>query len=108
MNKFNDILHSFIYVELYKLTMLGILRQSDSELIESKIRKSISDNFKENFYIELEYKDVLHGYSGEWRVYTKKRNLLKKRYALMFNLYDEKFTLHKKNLRKLTIDNILT
>jgi len=107
MDKFNHILYSFIYVELYKLTVLGRLRQSDSTFIESKIIKSISENFREDYHIEIKYEDVSHGYSGVWKVnYTKKR-VFKKRYPLKFDLHDDEFILHKKTLRNLTIKRLL-
>lgn len=107
MGKFNHALYSFIYVELYKLTILNRLRQSDSELIESKIKMSVSENFEEKFNIRLKYKDVSHGYSGEWYVYYDNIKLYKVRMPFKFDLNDNKYILHKKEIRGLTINTLL-
>lgn len=100
-------LYSFIYVELYKLTILSKLRQSDSDLIESIVKKSVYENFEEKFNIKVKYKDVSHGYSGEWNVYYDNIQFFKVRIPLKFNLYDNEYTLHKKEIRNITIDSIL-
>jgi hypothetical protein len=103
MNK--DELYSFIYLELYRLTILGRYRQSDAKFIESQINNKLNQD------IWIYYTDVSHGYSGEWKAYLGKKRPWKSRGVMKFDLNDKNLKHHQKVAkryeRKDSIDKIL-